>query len=67
VESFNGRFRDECLNETWFINLQHAKSAIETWRRQYNDERSKKSLGGMTPTMYAKQLMEITVIVNPGL
>jgi len=34
VESFNGRLRDECLNENWFINLQHAKSVIETWRRE---------------------------------
>jgi len=67
VESFNGRLRDECLNETWFINLPHAKSIIETWRREYNEERPKKSLKGLTPAMYAKQLMEKTVIVNPGL
>ena len=67
VESFNGRLRDECLNENWFINLQHAISVIETWRREYNEERPKKSLGGMTPLMYAKQLKERQVILNPGL
>ena len=67
VESFNGRLRDECLNENWFINLQHAKSVIETWRREYNEERPKKSLGGMTPLMYAKQLKERQAILNPGL
>ena len=67
VESFNGRLRDECLNENWFINLQHAKSVIETWRREYNEERPKKALGGMTPLMYAKQLKERQVILNPGL
>lgn len=67
VESFNGRFRDECLNENWFLNLAHAKSIIETWRREYNDERPKKALGGLTPSMYAKQLIEKTVNMNPGL
>ena len=67
VESFNGRFRDECLNENWFINLQHAKSVIERWQREYNEERPKKSLGGLTPMMFAKQLMKKTAIVTPGL
>jgi hypothetical protein len=40
---------------------------IEIWRREYNEERPKKSLGGMTPLMYAKQLKERQVILNPGL
>jgi transposase InsO family protein len=47
IESFNGRFRDECLNEHWFTSLAHAQAVIETWRREYtewNDRR--KSLGG---------------------
>jgi len=56
VESFNGRFRDECLNEHWFVSLAHARAVIEAWRQEYNDERPKKSLGGMTPSQYAKQL-----------
>ncbi len=56
VESFNGRFRDECLNEHWFVSLAHARTVIETWRQEYNDERPKKSLGGLTPAQYAKQL-----------
>ena len=50
IESFNGRFRDECLNEHWFTSLAHAQSVIEGWRREYNDERPKKPLGGLTPT-----------------
>ena len=54
VESFNGRLRDECLNEHWFASLAHARAVIETWRREYNDERLKKSLGGLTPAQYAK-------------
>ncbi len=57
IESFNGRFRDECLNEHWFTSLHHAKVVIEAWRREYNEERPKKSLGGLTPSAYAEQLM----------
>jgi putative transposase len=56
VESFNGRFRDECLNEHWFMSLAHARAVIEAWRQEYNEERPKISLGGLTPAQYAKQL-----------
>ena len=56
IESFNGRLRDECLNEHWFPSLLHARTEIERWRREYNEERPKKALGGMTPAAYAKQL-----------
>jgi putative transposase len=56
VESFNGRLRDECLNEHWFTSIAHARAVIENWRREYNEERPKKSLGGLTPNQYAKQL-----------
>ena len=41
IESFNGRLRDECLNEHWFPSLLHARTEIETWRREYNEERPK--------------------------
>lgn len=58
VESFNGRLRDECLNEHWFTSLQYARVVIEDWRREYNERRPKKSLGGLTPALYAKQLAE---------
>jgi transposase InsO family protein len=56
IESFNGRFRDECLNEHWFTSLAHAQTVIEQWRREYNEKRPKKVLGGLTPTAYALQL-----------
>jgi putative transposase len=56
VESFNGRLRDECLNEHWFTSIAHARAVIEAWRREYNEERPKMSLGGLTPSQYAKQL-----------
>jgi len=58
VESFNGRFRDECLNEHWFISLGHARVEIERWRKEYNEERPKKSLGGLPPAAYARQLAD---------
>ena len=67
IESFNGRFRDECLNEHWFTTLQHAKVVIEAWRREYNEERPKKSLGGMTPVAYAKTLAQTSVTLTTGL
>jgi transposase InsO family protein len=63
IESFNGRFRDECLNEHWFTSLAHAQVVIEAWRREYNEERPKKSLGGLTPAAFAKQLAKKTVTV----
>ena len=56
VESFNGRLRDECLNEHWFMSLPHARAVIEAWRREYNEERPKKSPGGLTSAAYAQQL-----------
>ena len=49
VESFNGRFRDECLNQHWFLGLQDARSTISSWRRDYNLNRPHSSLGGLTP------------------
>jgi len=67
IESFNGRLRDECLNEHWFLTLEHAKAVIEVWRREYNEERPKKVLGGLTPTAYAKQLVKNSATVATGL
>jgi putative transposase len=49
VESFNGKFRDECLNEHWFLTLQEAQLVIEAWRREYNEERTHSTSGDVTP------------------
>ena len=49
IESFNGKFRDECLNEHWFVSLQEAQGVIEAWRREYNEERMHSTIGNMTP------------------
>jgi putative transposase len=54
VESFNGRFRDECLNEHWFTSMDDAREIIEAWRVYYNEVREHGSLGGMTPTQYRR-------------
>jgi putative transposase len=51
-ESFNGRFRDECLNAEVFLNLAEAKVRIENWRHEYNTERPHSSLGYRTPYEY---------------
>ncbi len=65
IESFNGRFRDECLNEHWFTSLRHAKAIINIWRSEYNEERPKKSLGGLTSVAYAKTLAQKSVTLTP--
>ena len=53
VESFNGKLRDECLNETLFVNLKEARQIIEAWRIDYNTNRPHTSLNGLTPTEFA--------------
>ena len=53
VESFNGRFRDECLNEHLFRNLAAARRIIEAWRIDYNHTRPHTSLNGLTPSAFA--------------
>jgi putative transposase len=48
-ESFNGKFRDECVNEHWFLTLQEAQVVIEAWRRKYNEEQTHSTIGDVTP------------------
>lgn len=55
-ESFNGKFRDECLNLEWFKSRAEAKVLIEQWRQHYNDERPHSSLGYLTPNEFINQL-----------
>lgn len=66
IESFNGRLRDECLNEHWFTSIAHARTLIESWRREYNEERPKKALGGMTPAECAMQLAQKAATLTTG-
>ena len=53
IESFNGKFRDECLNEHWFATLAEARALIAAWRRDYNEQRPHSSLGYLTPVEFA--------------
>jgi len=57
IESFNGRLRDELLNETLFRSLPHARAALDAWRHDYNEERPHSKLGWMTPRGYASALI----------
>lgn len=53
IESFNGSFRDECLNENWFVSIGDARRRIENWRNDYNKVRPHSSLGQRSPSEYA--------------
>lgn len=56
VESFNGSFRDECLNETLFTSLGEARTKINQWKEDYNQNRPHSSLGNLTPNEYASKM-----------
>jgi putative transposase len=62
VESFNGRLRQECLNEHWFMSLADAQDKIEAWRRFYNEARPHSALDWKTPSEFARQAR-----LQPGL
>ena len=55
IESFNARFRMECLNEHWFLTLDDARQKIEAWRRDYNELRPHSSLGNVPPAEFARR------------
>jgi putative transposase len=55
-ESFNGRLRDECLNENWFDSLEEAQEILDEWRYEYNNERPHSSLHYMTPASFKNHL-----------
>jgi putative transposase len=56
IESFNGTFRDECLNAHWFMTLEDACEIIEAWRKEYNESRPHRALGERTPREFAFQI-----------
>ncbi|MCM8567740.1 IS3 family transposase [Thauera linaloolentis] len=71
IESFNGKFRDECLNEHWFTSLAQARDVIADWRRDYNEVRPHSSCGRIPPSRFAAnhraQQANNAVPFNPGL
>jgi putative transposase len=56
IESFNGKFRDECLNQHWFLSLADAQTKIEGWREEYNTARPHSGLAQSTPTEFARRI-----------
>ena len=54
IESFNGKFRDECLNAHWFLTLQEAQVVIEAWRREYNEEQTHSTIEDVMPMEFIK-------------
>ena len=61
IESFNGSFRDECLNLNWFLSLEDAQQKIETWRIDYNEFRPHQSLADRTPEEFAAEYLEAEI------
>ncbi len=55
IESFNGKLRDECLNQHWFLDLADAEQLIEGWRVDYNTVRPHSALGNLPPAWFAEQ------------
>jgi len=60
IESFNGKFRDECLNQNWFVDLRHAREVIEAWRVDYNTVRPHSSLRYLTPKRVRRECRRAT-------
>ena len=58
IESFNGRFCDECLNVHWFLLLEDAQEKIECWRQEYNWQRPHSSLNNQTPEEFVRSLQK---------
>ncbi|EFI60991.1 IS1477 transposase ORFB [Comamonas thiooxydans] len=58
IESFNGKFRDECLNEQWFEALSQARECVAHWRRDYNEVRPHSSLGRIPPARFAQRHLQ---------
>jgi len=56
IEAFNGRLRQECLNESWFLSLEDAREKVETWRQEYNTKTPHRALGNLASLEYASAL-----------
>ena len=66
-ESFNGKFRDECLNMEWFRNRREATAIIESWRKHYNEVRPHSSLAYLTPREFKRQNASATIQTGEAL
>ncbi len=59
IEAFNGRLRQECLHERWFLSREDAREKVETWRQEYNRERPHGALGHMAPLEFASKVVMV--------
>jgi putative transposase len=69
IESFNGRFRDECLNDNWFMSLKDAREIVETWRMDYNSARPHSSLDDLTPAEFfdkEQEKLQLNLVQSMG-
>ena len=66
IESFNGSFRDECLNTNWFLSLRDAREKIDSWKKEYNSFRPHSSLENLTPDEFRKKQLKRPKIYNFG-
>ena len=69
IESFNGRFREECLNDNWFMSLQDAREIVEKWRLDYNSARPHSSLSDLTPQEFfdkEQQKLQLNLVQSMG-
>jgi len=62
IESFNGKLRDECFNENWFLNLDDAKTKIDMYRSDYNEVRPHSSLDNQTPKEFIRSITGLTLL-----
>ena len=67
IESFNGSFRDECLNAHWFLSLEDAVEKIEAWRQEYNHFRPHRSLNDLTPAEYIEGMKAEDIKNSPSI
>ncbi|MBI1248867.1 transposase [bacterium] len=67
IESFNGRLRQECLNQHWFLSLADAQEKIDSWRTDYNETRPHSALGQRTPREFARLSLQGSLEKNPEL
>jgi putative transposase len=65
VESFNGKYRDECLSQSWFLSLDDARATIARWRIEYNEARPHSSLGNLTPAEFLSSVLDRSPPHNP--
>ena len=59
IESFNGKLRDECLSQSWFLSLSEAQEQLDAFRKDYNETRPHSSLGNLPPAVYVQLLQEV--------